>query len=43
MTTRLLRKRMDHYLLELEEKEGTDPGLQLVPSAQSKVKVRARR
>jgi hypothetical protein len=32
-----LRKQMDHYLVELEDKEGTDPRLQSVPSEQSKV------
>jgi uncharacterized membrane protein YhiD involved in acid resistance len=38
-----LREQMDHYLTELEEKESTDPGLRLLPSVQSKVKVRSRR
>jgi uncharacterized membrane protein YhiD involved in acid resistance len=37
-----LRKQMDHYLVELEEKEGTDPGLGLAPSEQQKGKKRTR-
>jgi|SRR5215211_4092614 len=32
-----LRKQMDHYLVELEDKQRTDPSLQSVPSEQSKV------
>jgi biopolymer transport protein ExbB/TolQ len=37
-----LRERMDHYLVELEEKEDTDPGFRLVSPVQSKVRVRTR-
>jgi hypothetical protein len=33
-----LREQMDHYLGELEEKEGTDPDLRLAPSVQRKSK-----